>query len=484
MIDKNIFFVGYFLGIDNKMKFTDLFESKSKFFLESSRTNYLERVLEGAYFPEKMYDIHKNYSLELFKMRVTVDSLTRKMYRRDLKDFCSSYRRRNVFSKKMGMMLFLVYSALFVFEFAAYALRISQNFNKRGYGRALGSITKSLLKLDADNRSVALLLFRIRFLIGYKYALGILKKIRRGDNDLFIMWGREYSSRLLLIDFLEKKNIPYYIAEYGELPGTISCNRHGIFGNSDPALHWDSFSNFPLKNEDIEYAENILRVIETNQISIKTYGSNMFFLLKYFYNNALKVEEEKRQKIVYVNGIELMASGAYFSEEGKKGSGRNPNSVLLGKVVDFFYDKDYIIIYKDHPMTYANNRNAMLNNNDFPTVHFVNSMNIHDILSLSDMVVSLPSKVIMTSLMYKKKTFVFGRFTIPYSIPSMNYFSSDRFEDIKAVLNYKATNDTAEYTRFIARLIQSHLLIYDEKLFYHYQRSNEQKKLERILVNV
>lgn len=484
MIDKNIFFIGYFLGIDNKMKFVDLFECKSKFFLESSRSNSLEGVQRRGYFPEKMYEIHKQHSFELFKTRVAVDSLVRKMYRRDLKDFCSSYNSKKKLSKKMRIMLFLVYSVLFILEFTAHALRISQNFNKRVYGRALESIAKSILKSDAINRKGALLLFRIQFLIGYKYAMSVLNKIRREDNNLFIMWGREYSSRLLLIDFLKKNSIPYYIAEYGEIPGTISCNRYGIFGDSDPALHWHSFSTLPLEKGDIEYAENILKVIETNQISIKTYDSNMFFLLKYFYNNTLRVEEEKRQKIVYVNGIELMASGAYFSEEGKRGSGSNPNKVLLQKVVNFFNGKNYMILYKDHPMTYDNNRNEMLNNNDFPTVHFVNNMNIHDILSLSDMVVSLPSKVIMTSLMYKKKTFVFGRFTIPCSIPSMNYFTSDRFEDIDAVLNHEATNDTAEYTRFIARLIKSHLLIYDEKLFYRYQRSSEQRKLERILVNV
>jgi len=109
-------------------------------------------------------------------------------------------------------------------------------------------------------------------------------------------------------------------------------------------------------------------------------------------------------------------------------------------------------------------------------------MNIHDILDLADIIITYPSKVVMTSLLYGKTTFVLGDFTLPHSIPSIKYFTSTNFENIKEIDTKVAHIDNLEFVKFVARLIKYSLIIYDEELYYKYNREVEQQKLNDIIM--
>ena len=201
--------------------------------------------------------------------------------------------------------------------------------------------------------------------------------------------------------------------------------------------------------------------------------------MKYFYENS--VQKENKQKIIYVNGSELFASGLYWNRWNIGNQGKHPNEFLLDQVVSHFHTDEYMIIYKEHPMTMKQSKNALILQSDYPTVNFIKSMNIHDILDMVDIVITFPSKVAMTSIEHNNKTFVLGDFTIPYSMPSINYFTSRTFEDIKDILLINKKTDNKDYIEFVARMLKYSLIIYDEELHNICNLLEEQQKLEKIL---
>ncbi len=207
----------------------------------------------------------------------------------------------------------------------------------------------------------------------------------------------------------------------------------------------------------------------------------MYFLMKYFYENS--VQKENKQKIIYVNGSELFSSGLYWNRWNIGNQGKHPNKMLLEKVVSYFDKDDYMIIYKEHPMTMSQSKNGLLLQSDFPTVNFIESMDIHDILDMADIVVTFPSKVAMTSIEYYNKTFVLGDFTIPHSIPSINYFTSRKFEDIKELFTTDKKINDKDYIEFVARMLKYSLIIYDKNLFYDFNEEKEKAKIANVIDN-
>lgn len=406
----------------------------------------------------------------------------KQLYKRDIRHFKSS----NIDWRKIGKIKKLL--LLLLFSIA--------KFNKKNKGLFKLNIFKVVMEFynsiclyrEKDNRffnELETFMFKVNFIIGYKYSNDLLHKtIQSNEDDIYILWGKSYSSRLLLLSHLKKNNIPYFVSEYGEVPGTISCSAHGIFGESFSKESWLDFSKKDVQEDDISYAEHILDYVKENQLSTRSYGDNMYFLMKYFYDNSVKKDLEERQKIIYVNGSELFSSGLYHNRWNIDTKSKNPNKMLLNHVVSTFNTNDYMIIYKEHPMAMQQSKNELLSQMDFPTVNFIKDMNIHDMLDLADIIITYPSKVVITSLLYGKTTFVLGDFTIPHSIPSIKYFTSTDFTNIKEIDAEIDNIDNIEFVKFIARLIKYSLIIYDEDLYYKYDREAEQKKLNDIITDI
>ena len=480
MKNKSIYFVGYFLDIENKMKYVDLFACKNKYFLESSISESKSSDENSQYYPELLYRVHGQYKYLFKDGKISATSLVKKLYKRDIRHFKSS---KFDWRKVMGVQKI---SLLLLFSI--------NKFNKENKGLFKVNIFKIVMefynsislyrKKDTSFFSeLETFMFKMNFIIGYKYSNNLLNKtIQSGQDDIFILWGKSYSSRLLLLSHLKRKKIPYFVSEYGEVPGTISCSKYGIFGESFSKESWVDFSQKDVQEDDIAYAKHILDYVKENQLSTRVYGNNLYFLMKYFYDNSIKKEQEDRQRIIYVNGAELFSSGLYHNRWNIDSKGQNPNKMLLKHVVSTFNKNDYMIIYKEHPMAMKQSKNTLLLQSDFPTVNFIKDMNIHDILELADIIISFPSKVVMTSLLYQKTTFVLGDFTIPSSVPSIKYFTSRNFEDIKEIDTKVDSINNVEFVKFVARFIKYSLIIYDEELYYKYRREAEQKKLNNIII--
>lgn len=477
---KRVVFVGYFKKHKSKMNFTKLFNIKKKVFLESSKVYKTDKKEATFYLPEKLYEMDDRDKFNLLTAKFKLNKISKELYQRDIIDFKSSIIEKSNTSKKQKIIILFLF---FIQKYYKVAIRNKLRLNMLN---KMYILKEAILSTKNYNREefgldikVRLFMFRLKFLTGYNYSKKIIEQLDIKKNDLFIIWGKEYSSRLLLINYMQKNDINYFIVEYGEFPGTIMCNKYGIFGESYPALNWNEFNNLEIDEDDILYTKKILETIKLKQISTKNYTSNIYFLVKYFYENSLKIEKESRKKVIYVNGVELFASGLYF--DNNKVKRKNPNKFLLEKVVSYFDSDKYMIIYKDHPMTAVSNNKELLNNSDFPTVNFIYDFDIHDLLTLADYVISYPSKVVITSLLYQKKIFVLGEFSLPKSIPELNYFISKDFNDINLMIDNIDENDEKKFVEYTARMIKYLLLIYDNELFYKSSKESELSKLSTII---
>ncbi len=477
MKNLNLYFVGYFLSKDDKMKYVNLFDCKNKFFLESSFPESLQSK-ESKYLPELLYKNRTQFKHIFNREKIIINSLVKELYKRDIRHFKASDINLKKIKKLKLLLLILFFSInnfyrtnkgilkLNIFNYLKQLLILVKNYKKKN-----NKFIKKLKKF----------IFKTNFIFGYKYSINVLNNLSYNKNDIFILWGKSYSSRILLIHYLKKNNVPYYISEYGEVPGTISCSPNGIFGEIFSQSTWNEFCEKKITKNDIDYTKNILDNIIKNQISTRNSDSNMFFLMKYFYDNSVKKDRKNRKKIVYVNGSELFSSGLYHNRWNINNGSINPNKMMLKQVISHFNNNEYLIIYKEHPMAFKQSKNALLNKSDFPTVNFIKNMNIHDILEISDIIVTFPSKVVILSLLYKKATFVLGDFTIPTSIPSINYFTGNKFENIFKMYTSKKEIDNDKFIEILARLIKYSLIIYDDKLYYKYSQTSEKNKLKTLL---
>jgi hypothetical protein len=71
-------------------------------------------------------------------------------------------------------------------------------------------------------------------------------------------------------------------------------------------------------------------------------------------------------------------------------------------------------------------------------------MSVDNLIPMSDITITLPSKVVMTSLMYRKPMYVFGKFSIPKSVPELGYYAGNDIDSIKEII-HNSTIDGAMY---------------------------------------
>jgi len=474
MKNKNITFVGYYHGIENKEKFTELFECNNKKFLENNQkyTNFNDSTI---YYPSLLYKYTSKRKLHAC-ITNEIDDTIKSLYKRDFRHFLGArqVKARTIQKDKLLLLRFLFskYSRKYkgISKYNPYNLMVFLKDMKQQVQKRNPNLVLSLRKFR----------FREKFMHGYRYAKSTLDALTWNKDDIYILWGKPQSSYQLLFFYLKRHDIQYFIVEYGELPGTISLSQNGIFGEYFSPTAWEEFESKIISENEITSAKVALDKIKQNQISTKSYENNMFFLMKYFWDHSVHID--KRTKIIYVNGSELFASGYYHGRWGVDREGKNPNKMLLEKVVDSF-GSEYMIMYKEHPMTIQSNTGSLLLQSDFPTVNFINGLSIHDTLEIADLVITLPSKVVITSLLYGKPTFVLGDFTIPMPNLDMNYYTSKNFKDILNVEFLKNTTMNQDFILFIAKMIKYNLIIYDENLYDNYNSENEKIKVNNIILS-
>jgi len=192
--------------------------------------------------------------------------------------------------------------------------------------------------------------------------------------------------------------------------------------------------------------------------------------------------KESIKKVIYVSGVELIASGHLFNKEFVLPGKPNANEMLLRHVLSHFSTDEYTIFYKDHPLMQENYQELALNATEFKGVVFVNSMNVDNLISMADITISLPSKVIMTCLMYRKPVYAYGNFSIPETVPELGYYTGRNVADIKHVVDGGSNDINPDlYPEIVSELLQEYLIRTQSPLFESYDILVEQQKIENIV---
>jgi hypothetical protein len=395
-----------------------------------------------------------------------------KLYKRDLRVYLNSHINQSLPDTNRARLILL------------YRL-FRKEFKRRSFLNLFGylAVIKGLYVSNRDGsfrelRVCKLLSFRLSFISGYLYTDKLISQLGcNNNNDLFVMWGYENSGLQLLKNRLDNIGAKYLFVEYGEIPGTFSISKNGIFGDSFIAENWNKIINTKIDKHRLNFAETYLdQVISSSSAS----RSNNLYSNVLSYCQAFFVPLETRKKIIYVSGVELISSGHLFNKDYIGPKTLNANRTLLKNIVSNFSSDDYIIIYKDHPLMQRRFKELTLGPDEFKSVLFLNKMSVDNLIPMSDITITLPSKVVMTSLMYRKPVYVFGKFSIPKSVPELGYYAGNDIDSIKEII-HNSTIDGAMYNGIVASILEDYLVCVDGPLFEEYNFEVERSKLNKII---
>ena len=478
---KRVIFAGFFLKNEDKLKFTRLFNCEKKVFLESSHhfSKYYRNSIK--FFPMNIFHMQGNKIWKILFKRVELEPAFVDLYKRDLKIFKLVYLKMPLPPRRGAFALF-VYWALrnafksgFSFTRARDAFRtiINRGISRNELGSAGEGDTYHHMK------SLKMLAFRLSFINGYIYIKKMADELDVGKGDLLVLWGPHNSGVRLLRDCLEKKAVSCFISEFGEIPGTFSLNKDGIFGDSQIAKNWSKINTKKSTALSMVEAKKYLDKTEASQSSSRgnSHDDQMLSLYREIFQ-----PKESIKKVIYVSGVELIASGHLFNKEFVLPGKPNANEMLLRHVLSHFSTDEYTIFYKDHPLMQENYQELALNATEFKGVVFVNSMNVDNLISMADITISLPSKVIMTCLMYRKPVYAYGNFSIPETVPELGYYTGRNVADIKHVVDGGSNDINPDlYPEIVSELLQEYLIRTQSPLFESYDFLVEQQKIENIV---
>jgi len=473
---KRVIFAGYFLNNKDKLKFTGLFNYE-KVFLESSRKFIKTNHNTIRYLPMSLFHMQASRIWNILFKRVEIEPTFVDLYKSDLKIFKLLYLKEPLPGGKKTF-------ALFVYWVLRNAFKSGLSFSSAlDAFRTIISRGKSLKGAEGSSyryiKPLKIFAFRLSFINGYTYIKKVADELDAGKSDLLVLWGGHNSGARLLQICLEKKGVGCLIAEYGELPGTFSLNKDGIFGDSQIAKNWSEISTKKSTVLSIAAAKKYLCKVEASQSSSR--GNSQDDQMFSFYREIFQ-SKESTKKIIYVSGVELITSGHLFNKEFVSLGMPNANEMLLKHVFSHFSSDEYTIFYKDHPLMQKNYQELTLNAADFKGVFFVNSMNVDNLISMADITITLPSKVIVTCLMYRKPVYAYGDFSIPETIPALGYYTGRNVADIKHIVDDGCNGITPDlYPEIVSELLQEYLIRTQSPLFESYDVLVEQQKIESII---
>lgn len=256
-----------------------------------------------------------------------------------------------------------------------------------------------------------LLVLSLKGVCGLGLVFRQLHEFSLSDRDTVVVWSEHLTGMRLLKWEALRSGARLVFSEYGELPGTTFICDRGMFHESWPMRYQEQFCALPVSSDEIEEVQKQIQNIVNGKISSKVgqYATDVTL-------RALNLPKGK--PVIYVNGVQSHASGLFprcsdFSKEYSPYFGSNEE--ILEYFAKLAEKHDWTILYKDHPNTcnYFSGqeiRASALGEH----VKVLGNIDIYEILSLSDMTVSLGSKTVFLSLLNQVPVFLMG----PYSLGS------------------------------------------------------------------
>tara|TARA_R110000850_G_scaffold30303_9_gene83565 strand:+ start:1240 stop:3729 length:2490 start_codon:yes stop_codon:yes gene_type:complete len=252
---------------------------------------------------------------------------------------------------------------------------------------------------------------RLRLYGSFRYITHVFSELELDDSDVVIVFSEHSSGARILLEEARSCGSLVLITEYGEIPGTFSVSEKGLFHESWPGLNPTRFNQFPISGSDREAVQGILSDIAENRRSTKTFDSNS--------GNQLENTEDY-DLVIYVNGVQPFMSGlsprcSDFSLEYSPHFSSNID--VLAATTRVAENHNWLVLYKDHPNIVRALPKACVPRDGWGDhVRILDNVNIHDVLAVSDIMVSLGSKSVFLSLACNLPVVLVG----PYSINTDN----------------------------------------------------------------
>lgn len=207
-----------------------------------------------------------------------------------------------------------------------------------------------------------------------------------------IIWGGWDRLGYILADLAKRNNIPYGYMELGWIPGTFLFDKSGYAGQSVYAIEPETFLKLEAKNSNIPVKKIRKYIVD------KKLDTNKFVIDE---NDEKKLQNINKQKrTVFVVGMDDYDIGINTNSEYWKkfvSSSVSSTAEAVSLIADICIKNDWNCIFKPHPRSPIS-----LDNNYSDTIIDINFMEIDRLIQLSDVVVSIISKVDYKVLIYGK----------------------------------------------------------------------------------
>jgi Capsule polysaccharide export protein len=233
------------------------------------------------------------------------------------------------------------------------------------------------------------------------YADEIVRKILScWKPSQVILWNAFYGFHMIVRSVCLEEGIPIKYMEFGNIPGTIIVEELGQMGESWPARYPQEFMEIPVSGKEYEDAELLVQELQKSRLNRNEQPRNNVL-------SAIKSKLKKGRPIVFFAGQNDNASGMqpYTENTWKFHSpifkSSDEAAVFLAEVCE---RNEWNYIYKPHPMMTGTCDNAIIP----ASTIFVEDADIHDLIDLSDVVVTILSTVSYSALIRKKPVVMLG----------------------------------------------------------------------------
>lgn len=294
----------------------------------------------------------------------------------------------------------------------------------------------------------------IKFFCGMGKLEQVLREVQPSPDTFWVFFGVSTTTELLR-SIAEKAGGKTVVSEYGELPGTFLVSEREILGDSWPSWEADLFNNLPVTTKELEQAKEVI-----NSIGIKQRKGNRFSESE---GLSRRVKEGlKKETVIYVNGAYEVSLGL-VPNWGDRAKRLSPmflsNKELLASVMSIAAKYGWTVVYKDHPLAVrlepALEKYTVASKNTL----ILQGIELNEILDITDVMVSIGSKSVMTALAREIPVCLAGPFTISPSAISMGLYGSGDLEaDLKkALLESGGMVSQEDYRKAVARLRKYYL---------------------------
>lgn len=282
----------------------------------------------------------------------------------------------------------------------------------------------------------------------YDYCVTALNKF---NPEKVIIWNQFSAMHEVMANLCREKKIPIIFMEFGVLPGTFAIDSNGQMGESLVSINYTDFLNQPVSDKEILDAKKVIDFIKKTKLNRNIQPIN----------NIIKEIKDKlkadRPTILVFGQSDYESGLCPYTENTKKYHSPivKSSDESLRIIAKIAKENNYNIIYKPHPgMKYLNKKFEIPSH-----VIIVDDVSIHDLIELSDVVVTVLSQTSYESLIKGIPVLMLGYNQLKGKGCTYEAFEYDAIEiNLKNAIRYGFTEQQkSAFNKHVAQLLKYYL---------------------------